>query len=256
MMQGVDSASRLGDNIAALLAAHGIKFAGRYYSFDAVKNLTLAEARQLAAAGISIVAIWEADGDTIAGFDAISGDRAGSVALRLAAACGQPVATPIYFAVDFDASAEDIAGKIAEYFAAVGKRLHPAGYSTGVYGSGLVCKTLLGNGLAHVAYLAQSRGWRGTPGFAEAAIKQGPRVTIAGVPVDLCEALAAPATAGLWQPPGIPPAMPAPEVDPVRAAIVALQTELHDAGFYHAALDGIWGEASAAALEEWQRREA
>jgi hypothetical protein len=90
---------------AAALKRAGVKFACRYLSHDTTgKNLTLAEARQLSAAGIWIVVVWQTTADR-----ALSG-RAGGVADARSArgqaeACGMPDGRPIYFAVDFDASA-------------------------------------------------------------------------------------------------------------------------------------------------------
>jgi hypothetical protein len=90
---------------AAALKRAGVKFACRYLSHDTTgKSLTLAEARQLSAAGIWIVVVWETTANR-----ALSG-RAGGVADARSArgqaeACGMPGGRPIYFAVDFDASA-------------------------------------------------------------------------------------------------------------------------------------------------------
>jgi Domain of unknown function (DUF1906) len=89
------------------LKTAGVTFACRYLSHDTTgKNLTLSEARTLAAAGIWVVVVWETTAQR-----AMSGHGAGVAdaqdADAMARACGMPAGRPIYFAVDFDASASD-----------------------------------------------------------------------------------------------------------------------------------------------------
>lgn len=90
-------------SVSAMRSA-GVKFVCRYLSHDASKDLSRGEADRLSEAGIWIVVVWETTANR-----ALSG-RAGGVAdaqdaARQAAACGMPGDRPIYFAVDWDASA-------------------------------------------------------------------------------------------------------------------------------------------------------
>jgi hypothetical protein len=83
----------------------GVKFVCRYLSHDTSgKNLDRAEAEQLSAAGIWIVVIWESTASR-----ALAGRAAGAAdatdAEKQAKALGQPAGRPIFFAVDFDATA-------------------------------------------------------------------------------------------------------------------------------------------------------
>jgi hypothetical protein len=83
----------------------GVKFVGRYLSHDTTgKNLTPAEAKTLSAAGIWIFVVWESTAQR-----ALAGRAAGvadaKAARDQAEAAGIPDGRPIYFAVDFDASA-------------------------------------------------------------------------------------------------------------------------------------------------------
>ncbi|GAA3216109.1 hypothetical protein GCM10010468_37960 [Actinocorallia longicatena] len=101
-MFGVDYAfSR--PSVAALKRA-GAKFACRYLSHSASKNLSRAEAVSLTAAGIWIVVVWETTAAR-----ALAGRAAGAQDARDAAAqaksFGMPADRPIFFAVDFDATA-------------------------------------------------------------------------------------------------------------------------------------------------------
>ncbi|HEX2315864.1 MAG TPA: DUF1906 domain-containing protein [Thermomonospora sp.] len=90
--------------VAALKRA-GAKFVCRYVSHDRTgKNLTRAEAEELSSAGLWLVVVWETTARR-----ALSGRSGGAAdaedADRMARACGMPETRPIYFAVDFDASA-------------------------------------------------------------------------------------------------------------------------------------------------------
>jgi hypothetical protein len=88
---------------AALRNAH-VKFVVRYLSHDASKNLTRKEADLRSADGIDLAVIWETTANR-----AMSGRAGGAAdateAAKQAAACGMPIDRPIYFAVDWDATA-------------------------------------------------------------------------------------------------------------------------------------------------------
>lgn len=89
----------------AALKKAGVKFVCRYLSHDTTgKNLTRAEADQLSRAGIWISVVWESTAKR-----ALSGHAAGVADAKAAAAqatvCGMPPKRPVYFAVDFDATA-------------------------------------------------------------------------------------------------------------------------------------------------------
>ncbi|MFD0688918.1 glycoside hydrolase domain-containing protein [Actinomadura fibrosa] len=83
----------------------GAKFACRYLSHDTTgKNLTRAEAEELSGAGIWLVVVWESGASrALDGRDAGKADAEDAAAQ--AASLGMPSDRPIYFAVDFDASA-------------------------------------------------------------------------------------------------------------------------------------------------------
>lgn len=79
----------------------GVSFVCRYYSFNAGKNLTRAEAEDWSHVGVDIVTVWEAAGQgALLGYD--GGVSAAHAAESLAKDVGQPSHTPIYFAVDFE----------------------------------------------------------------------------------------------------------------------------------------------------------
>ena len=88
---------------AAALKRAGARFVCRYLSHDPTKDLSAAEAAELAAAGIALVVVWETTARR-----ALDGRGAGAVdartAERAAAALGMPGDRPIYFAADWDAT--------------------------------------------------------------------------------------------------------------------------------------------------------
>ena len=81
--------------------------------------------------------------------------------MALAAENSQPRGSAIYFGVDGGWGKPDEIASIKAYFAAVRERLNGSGYRLGVYGSGLVCKELIHDGLAELCWLANATSWPG-----------------------------------------------------------------------------------------------
>ncbi|HTB89331.1 MAG TPA: DUF1906 domain-containing protein [Steroidobacteraceae bacterium] len=195
-IKGVDLSSDCTAQIDCL-AQNGYSFVARYYaSPNSRKILSVEEARAISAAGLNIVAVWE-DGrpTSITYFSYSEGVDDGTSAYNMAGKIGQPASTPIYFAVDYDASDEDVSGSINDYFRGVrdgfntisgGAPVHPIG----AYGSGAVCSWLLARNMAAYAWLAQSRGWRGFNGFANWNIRQNAETSVCGLDVDTDDAVA------------------------------------------------------------------
>jgi len=148
-------------HILAKAKAAGINFIIRYYSHSASKNLTPSEARLISGSGMSIVAVWESNGDHYGFFSLSQGQADGAAASNMAQKIGQPINSTIYFAVDFDASVSQVAANISEYFKGVRSGLaatmpgRPT-YSVGVYGSGRVCSMLLQTRLADQTWMANT----------------------------------------------------------------------------------------------------
>lgn len=137
------------------LAARGYVAAMRYLGSSS-RDLSAAELRRLHDAGLAVGLIWE----TVArrpldGYDAGRSDarRANEHADSL----GAPGWLPIFYAVDFGATALQIAGPVADYFDGV--RSVP-GRPVGCYGSYPTVEHLMGEGLAVCAW--QCAGWSGS----------------------------------------------------------------------------------------------
>jgi len=178
MKKGLD-ASRDLTKFASELAGR-YDFVARYYNAkNASKNLTLGEANILSTAGLAIVVVWEDGRPTNAGyFSYEKGVDDGTSAYFYALhTISQPASTPIYFAVDYDATQADLNGPITSYFQGIRDGFNTISnndpsYIVGVYGSGLVCSGILSANLASYSWLTMSGGWRGSRTFNAYNIKQ------------------------------------------------------------------------------------
>jgi hypothetical protein len=181
MSRGI-STNRNISSISNCLKANGIDFVCRYYSFTShqpQKRLTLNEARDIHAAGMQIITVYE-DGPTAAGyFTKARGENDGKHAHGFATSISQPAGSAIYFAVDYDASNADTQGVIEQYFEGVQQGLAAASsgttalYEIGVYGSGRVCTHIKETkSLARYSWLAESHGWAGHSAYPTPDIRQ------------------------------------------------------------------------------------
>lgn len=179
MNKGFD-ANRDLSPFAQCLLDNKYNFVCRYYNINnPSKNLTYAEANYLSAAGLSIVAVWENGYPTNGSyFSYKKGIFDGTAAYEYAlTTINQPELTPIYFAVDYDATKKEVESVITEYFKGVVDAFNNISqnkpkYLIGVYGSGLVCKTMKSIGHALYTWLAQSTGWSGSKTYKDYNIKQ------------------------------------------------------------------------------------
>lgn len=176
----------------AALAAAGKAFACRYLSPDSSKNLTKAEADDLAAHGIWAVVVWEGTASR-----ALAGKAAGATDAKTASvqavAAGMPSSRPVYFAVDFDATVADqtyINAYLDGAASVIGRD------RVGIYGGFYSVKRALDGG--HAAWAWQAVAWSGGQWDPRAVIRQSGYITINGVQCDMNVATAA--DYGQWQP--------------------------------------------------------
>jgi hypothetical protein len=113
-----------------MLRADGFTFVARYESYEAGKNLTRSEAHALISDGFDIVSVWESTANsTLGGYD--QGVSDAHAANSQFAAAGAPSTRPIYFTIDFPATAGQ-QGVIDAYFDGVASVLGRG--RTGAYG--------------------------------------------------------------------------------------------------------------------------
>jgi peptidoglycan hydrolase-like protein with peptidoglycan-binding domain len=171
------------------LSGQGMRFVARYYSSNARKTLTAAEAQKLSTAGVGIVAVFEDTNNSADFFSAEIGSSQAAIALELAAAIGQPAGSAIYFAVDYDAAPADAQGPVTAYFTAINTALAAAAtqYAIGVYGSGMTCRVVRDASLAKFTWLTCSTGFREYAAFRSQAdiVQLAPeRVILDGLNID------------------------------------------------------------------------
>ncbi len=173
---------------AAQLATAGIQFVARYYSRFSGKALSPEEANALSQAGLQLVVVYQDAGDTIDSFSADKGRDNATRALAQAAAIGQPAGSGIYFSADFDPDEGQIAGPLTDHFRAIHDAFAAAGnpYRVGVYGSGLLCASLLAAGLVQLTWLSQSTGFRNWLAYCPQAniVQSAPSRNLVGVSID------------------------------------------------------------------------
>ncbi len=143
---------------------------GRYYRMQTHPEwrVTRAEAVELTQAGIMLFTVFEDFGKASKlKLTREQGGKDGQSAHEQAEAIGQPKQSTIYFAVEGlpgGYGKSDLPG-IREYFKGVTDALG-GDYKAGVYGDGLVCKTLLDEGTcAHTWLAAASHSFPGTKDF-------------------------------------------------------------------------------------------
>jgi hypothetical protein len=192
--KGIDVDSNV-SGVLAQLKADGVEFVARYFGPSKSDPLTAAEAKAISDAGLWVVSLFESGFPTsLDYFTYEQGAADAHAAYAEARAAGQPFGTPIYFCVDFDAPS-DSGGPVDLYWEGLRSALFRIGgsilpYQPCVYGSGLICRTLIARGFAHRGWLAQASGWAESSTFMGWSIRQLESTTLAGLDVDRDESAA------------------------------------------------------------------
>ena len=149
------------------LRKNNVTAVGRYYRVVHPSwRLTKPEAQMLSKANIKIWAVYEDIGDINLPLTKAQGKTHGTNALEQANYIGQPHGTPIYFALEGlpDGYKKKHLPAIRKYFEGV-KELIGATYQLGVYSDGIVCETLLDEGICTYTWLSASLGFEGSKAF-------------------------------------------------------------------------------------------
>ncbi len=134
---------------ARALADAGYALVGRYLDNapgGRNKKIQPGEPAAIFAAGLRVFPIWQYGARDLGDFTYATGREHGDLAHRSAAGHGFGRGTVIYFAVDYDATDEEITSNIVPYFHGVQASLASRGrrYVAGVYGSRNVCSRVSG----------------------------------------------------------------------------------------------------------------
>jgi hypothetical protein len=189
MPTGFDTPANCSNQIQCIKQA-GHAFVGRYLSKSSWKVIGKAEADALRQAGLAIVLVYE-DGPTAPTYFSFGrGQTDGARAANQANALGAPDNTTIYFAVDYDASEDDVDGVITQYFQGVISSLRSFAasgnpqYRVGIYGSGATCGAITAAGLASMGWLACASAWRGHDKYTDWSLLQNLPHTVCGLDAD------------------------------------------------------------------------
>ena len=237
----IDTTEDCTKHLAALKAA-GVAGIIRYLNplGQTPKVITLGEAKAFVAAGMPLALVSEGWGDfQHRDISSAAGTRDGQharSALRELGSNGNPC---VYFAVDVDATQQQITTLVLPYFAAI--RAIFGENRLGVYGSGAVCSAVLEADPAALPWLAQSTGWAKSKEFklaGKAVLVQQAATKIAGLSCDPNVALQA--DWGQFVPFASSPVVVAPEV--------AEAAPLTPTGLYDAQLEAASGAINTALL--------
>ncbi|MDQ7096957.1 DUF1906 domain-containing protein [Desulfosporosinus sp. PR] len=177
-MDGIDCATRLTAESAQALKQAGIMAVGRYLGDKQgwAKALTPDEANVILSAGLAIFLIWESEPTNKSYFTSAQGISDAASAIVEVEYLGVPDGVAIYFTVDYDAQANDIAS-INDYFQGVKNGLGGK-YLLGAYGSYVVMKSVT------VDRYFQTYAWSGGQTAPNHIYQYSNDVELVGVAVD------------------------------------------------------------------------
>lgn len=191
-----DTSYQLNATRIATLKNAGYSIVGRYLTgtvgsgtSERAKNLTTDEITAITTGGLKIFPIYQ-DGasDKEAYFTAAQGKTDGTKAVYAAQDLGFKEGVVIYFAVDADIQAGDIAGSAKVYFEALYDIVTSYGYEVGIYGTRNVSATIISAGLATKAFISDmSTGYSGNLGYSipdEWAFDQFSEISIGDFAID------------------------------------------------------------------------
>ncbi len=161
--EAVNSSAPVTQSFLEQMKAIGVSTIIRYYDHEDEtlpdKTLRRRERDQIVMNGLKMGVVFQHNNNKFASFTALRGRQDAERSLLLAGENSQPRGSAIYFGVDGPWRALSELANIVAYFRAVNAKMAGSGYRVGVYGSGLVCNTLLANGLAELCWLAAPTTW-------------------------------------------------------------------------------------------------
>jgi peptidoglycan hydrolase-like protein with peptidoglycan-binding domain len=163
-----DTSTPLTSGKAAALYSAGYRTVGRYLTVES-KRYKAGELSTIFGAGLSTFPIYQQYNNTISAFTYSLGRDQGVAAVKRARQLGFASGTIIYFAVDYDATGDEIVAAIIPFFQGVRDGVATSSrlvYQVGIYGTRNVCATVSAAGLAVSSFVSgMSTGWSGNLGF-------------------------------------------------------------------------------------------
>ena len=169
---GSDTRFEITSSRAKWLHANGYQFVGRYI-FDPPgstldKEIKPGELETIFSNDLKVFPIYQDNARRLEDFTYGNGYQHGLNAHKCASGYGFNRGTTIYFAVDYDATGEEILSAVVPYFQGVQAALASQGkkYTHGVYGSRNVCTTVSDKTFARFSFVSgMSWGFSGNLGF-------------------------------------------------------------------------------------------
>ena len=168
-----DTRFEITDARLATLKADGYEIVGRYLTEpgqsslapkDYFKAIRPGELERITKGGMRFFPIFQEYSTKLEHFTPANGAAHARAACEAAQRLGIPP-THIYFAVDFDATDDQVTSNILPYFRAVCSSLG-GGYGVGIYASRNICSRVIGAGCASNAFVSDmSTGFSGNLGF-------------------------------------------------------------------------------------------
>lgn len=163
-----DCMTPLNDARAKALKANGYTTVGRYITGGTQKLLTPAEVGILFANGLRFFPIYQEYNNALTYFDKAQGSTQAQAAHASALNLGLPRGAIIYFAVDYDATADEVRNNILPFFAGIKEAFEglSSHCSVGIYGSRNICSMVSARGYAVSSFVSgMSTGFSGNLGF-------------------------------------------------------------------------------------------
>lgn len=165
---GSDTSVPLDSSKATALYVAGYRTVGRYLN-GTEKRIMPGELSRIFAAGLTMFPIYQEYNDTVLAFDYGKGYEQGLRAVKRARQTGFKSGALIYFAVDYDATGDEITAAVIPFFQGVRDAVNTSKrvtYQVGVYGTRNVCARISAAGLAMSSFVAgMSTGYSGNLGF-------------------------------------------------------------------------------------------
>lgn len=173
----IDTRFEITDKWAAYLKGKGIKYVARYLDENDLstdqtqwfKKMRPSEPQRIIDNGLILIPFSQlTTADTVS----VTGNRGQNHAertLKAAQSYKIPAGSTIYFAIDFDATDDQITNLVIPYFQQVASYMasHSPRYIVGVYGTRNICARVMNERLAAKAYISGiSYGWSGNLGFS------------------------------------------------------------------------------------------
>ncbi|MFF4360303.1 glycoside hydrolase domain-containing protein [Streptomyces sp. NPDC001604] len=169
---GSDTRFEITASRAKWLYSNGYRIVGRYIydppNSTLDKEIKPGELDTIFAAGLQVFPIYQDNARQLSDFTYTNGYQHGLNAHKHASDYGFNRGTTIYFAVDYDATGEEIESAVVPYFQGVQAALASQGkkYTHGVYGSRNVCTIVSNKTFARFSFVSgMSWGFSGNLGF-------------------------------------------------------------------------------------------